>query len=67
MVVMTKKPSKKKSSRKGVPLNIWLPEDLRAAIDEQVQESRRPLTTEVIIALEEYLSKHGKWPRTAIQ
>jgi hypothetical protein len=26
------------------------------------KKNRRPLTTEVTIALEEYLAKHGLWP-----
>jgi hypothetical protein len=48
--------------RSGKPLNLWIPVALRDALDAQLARSRRPLTTEVIIALEQYLTTQGLWP-----
>lgn len=52
----------KKPNRKGVPLHIWLDAQLRAAIDALAETNRRPLTTEVSIALENHLKAAGLWP-----
>ena len=56
---------KKPSIRTGVPLYVYLPADLRAAIDEAATRGRRSLTSEVAIALEYYLSSIGLWPPSA--
>jgi predicted transcriptional regulator len=58
------KPEEKraKPNRQGKPLNVWLDDDLRNALDEMVKRSRRSITAEVSIALEEYLAKQGLWP-----
>lgn len=52
----------KKPNRKGKPLNVWVPPAMRDAIDLLAERNRRLVTTEVIIALEEYLTKAGLWP-----
>ena len=51
-----------KPSRKGKPLNVWIPDDLREALDLLLKKTRRMLTTEVIIALENRLAAEGLWP-----
>ncbi len=48
--------------RKGKPLNVWLADDLRDALERLRKKHRRPLREEVSIALEEYASKHGEFP-----
>jgi hypothetical protein len=72
MPVMTERSSKPKKGgstrrkppqRTGKPLNVWLQEELRDALDELLGQTRRSLTAEVSIALEEHLKKHGLWPR----
>jgi hypothetical protein len=67
MPVMTtpRKPRKdggRKPRRAGVPLNVWLPRELRKALDALLVRTRRPLTTEVVIALEKHLEEAGLWP-----
>lgn len=61
MLVMPPK-KKPKRIRKGAPLNIYLPQKLRDALDDSAEGNRRPVTSETIIALEEYLTRQGKWP-----
>lgn len=55
MSVMTKKTP-------TIPVYLRLPKDVKKAIEELAREHRRPFTTEVTIAIEEYLEKHDKWP-----
>ena len=50
------------TKRAGKPLHVWIPEALRDAIDKAAEVNRRHLTSEVEIALEEYLTKQGLWP-----
>jgi hypothetical protein len=57
-----RKPSKKNAPRSGKPLNVWIGAPLRDALDAMIAKSRRSLTSEVSIALEEYLAKQGFWP-----
>lgn len=38
--------------------------ELGAAFDELVRRTRRTVTAELTIALEEYLSRNGLWPPT---
>ena len=52
----------KPSPRSGKPLHIWIDEDLRAAVDRLLEQTRRSLTAEVSIALEKHLKEHGLWP-----
>lgn len=52
----------RKPNRKGKPLSIWLDPVLRDAIDQLAEKNRRPLTTEVAIALEKHLRESGLWP-----
>lgn len=54
----TKDPPK----RAGKPLHVWIPKNLRDAIDAAADKNRRHITSEVEIALEEYLAKQGLWP-----
>ena len=44
------------------PMTIRLAPELIDAIAQQVAESRRNVSVECEIAIEEYLSKLGKWP-----
>lgn len=50
-----------KATRSGEPLHVWIPSKLRKAIKDASKKNRRPLTTEVIIALEHYLASIGLW------
>lgn len=52
----------KTAARSGRPLHVWIPEELRGAIDAAAAQNRRPLRTEVEIALERYLAEIGLWP-----
>lgn len=52
----------KQQRRKGRPLNVWIDEPLRDAIDKACELNRRNITEEVAIALEEYLAKMRLWP-----
>ena len=54
--------AKKPQARTGKPLHVWIPDELRDAIDDLATENRRPLTEEVKIALEKHLTEAGKWP-----
>lgn len=45
-----------------VPITFRVPPALRAALANMAVSTRRLPSTEVEIALEEYLSKHGFWP-----
>lgn len=63
--VMAKQPKKgrpKGSGKDVVALQVRLPVDLSAALDAQVAGTRRPKNTEIVIALEEYLKRAGRWP-----
>ena len=52
------------AKRKQPTVNVYmrLPKALKKAIEDLANEHRRTMTTEVVIALEEYLAKHGHWP-----
>lgn len=55
-------PERKRPNRSGVPLHIYIPPDLRAVIEALADDGRRSITNEVIIALEEYAARQGRWP-----
>lgn len=55
-------PRRKPPQRTGKPLHVWLDPPLRDALDTLLTQTRRSLTTEVSIALEEHLKKAGLWP-----
>jgi len=48
------------SSRKGIPLNAWIPEELMESLNKRCAETRRSKTAEVIIALEKHLKPEAK-------
>ncbi len=53
--------------RSGKPLNFWVDEKLRAALDAYL-ESARPtptLTSALSVAVEEFLAARGFWPQPA--
>jgi predicted DNA-binding protein len=58
-----KKNGKKKPARSGKPLHVWIPAELRDALDALSEKTRRHLTSEVVIALENHLAANGLWPR----
>jgi hypothetical protein len=63
---MARQPKRpKKPNRSGVPLHVYIPPELRAVIDAMAGSNRRPLTTEVIIALENHARAAGLWPPPA--
>lgn len=51
-----------KAGQRPPVLGLRLSGELVDLVRELARRHRRPLTTEVTIALEEYLSKHGLWP-----
>lgn len=60
----TKAVTTQKPQRTGVSFNVYLPVELRKALDDYV-DSTRPRTTAkatVETALEDFLSKVGFWP-----
>ena len=67
MLVMAKK-KKEGSGRTGSPLGISIDPDIRAAVDDFVQDyndkhdHRATLTSTVEAALKKYLSAEGFWP-----
>lgn len=70
MLVMAKKKpepeeSVRRPNRTGTPLHIYIPPELRAAIDQCAENNRRKLTQEVVIALENHLKGQGLWPPKA--
>lgn len=70
MAVMANKKNNPKARRRGAPLNIWIPEDLKDLLNDYVERSRPPLTAKAIVqtALEDYFQKLGLWsPETGCQ
>lgn len=53
---------KKRPNRSSVPLHVGIPPELRAALDSVCKKTRRPLTTEVVMALEKHCESEGCWP-----
>jgi hypothetical protein len=53
---------RKPPQRSGKPLNVWLEADVRDALDALLVQTRRSLTSEVSIALENHLKAAGLWP-----
>lgn len=54
----------KKPRRSGVSLSVWIPKELRQALDDYIA-SQRPspdITGAVIAALEDFLQPKGFWP-----
>ena len=70
MLAMTdrsRKPRKPSGARKppkrtGVPLHIYIDPALRDALNKLCDKTRRLLTTEVVIALENHLQAAELWP-----
>ena len=60
MLAMGRPKKVERSPRRGV--SYRLPEDLISALESVAEENRRPITTEVEIAIEKYLASHGLWP-----
>lgn len=48
--------------RTGKPLNVWISEELREALDRFVEQERRTITTVVEMILEKHLTEQGLWP-----
>lgn len=63
MPAMAKERSRKKTAdRHESPFMIRLPEVFRRQLAKLKEKMRRPMTTEIQVALEEYLAKHNLWP-----
>jgi hypothetical protein len=67
MAKQRKTTERKTLQRRGKPLNVWVPLELRDALDASAARNRRPLTTETVIALENYLTAQGLWPPRAAE
>jgi predicted DNA-binding protein len=48
---------KRKDRHRNIPINLRIPEELDAKLRERAKQTRRTLTTELIIALEKYLEQ----------
>jgi hypothetical protein len=71
--VMAKKPKNtakagddsegKKPNRTGKPINVWLPDELHAAVEQFRSDQRvRPAMTDVVeLAIQEFLIREGYW------
>jgi hypothetical protein len=64
MPTMTK-PKKKTEDRHGSGFMTRLPEVYRTQLRKLRARTRRPMTAEIQIALEEHLAKEGLWPPEA--
>lgn len=51
-----------KKKPKTDPTYMRLPSDLKKVIEGLSEKHRRPFSSEVAIALEEYAERHGAWP-----
>ncbi len=51
----------KKPNRSGVPLHVYIPPALDAALEACAAANRRKVTAEVVIALEKHLREGGFW------
>jgi len=49
----------RRPNRKAVSTHIGFPPALRLAIESLAERNRRPLTTEILIAVEEHLRRSG--------
>lgn len=58
-------PKQPPPNRTGKSLHVYIDPALRDAMELLVRQSRRSLTTEVEIALENHLSAAGLWPPPA--
>ena len=52
----------RRPNRKRVPLTVWVPAALRAAVETLAARTRRTLSSETILALERHLTEAGLWP-----
>lgn len=57
-------PPKKKPQRTGKAINVWVPDQLHAALESFLDAQRiRPKITDVVeVALQEFLAREGHWP-----
>lgn len=57
-------PPRKKPKRTGVPMSLWLPEDVVAGLEQFLDAQRiKPSKTEVVIvALQEFLQREKCYP-----
>ncbi len=55
-------PDKKRPNRTGRTLGLVINPDLRVALELAIKRTRRTLTAEVEVALEEHLKTMGLWP-----
>lgn len=65
MLAMTQEPKRGRGrppGRQGVSLHVRISAEMKAALDALSDRNRRPLTTEVEIALEAHLKEAGLWP-----
>jgi hypothetical protein len=66
MLGMAKEPPKKpKPSRSGVPLHVWIDEEIAGALQDYLDETDPSIfkTSAVEAALRDFLRKQGHWPR----
>jgi len=61
MLVMDKKPKQPKDRHKWKPIQLRLPPIYKAQLEKLAKKTRRTVTEEAKIALEEYLAKFGLW------
>lgn len=59
------RPKKTDGKRIGKPINVWVSDSHRAAIDALMKRSRRTLTAEIEVLIEEAAKQAGLWPPIA--
>jgi hypothetical protein len=59
VAAMDKKPKKKKQFRSGTALGLYIPPEMKEALDRLAERNERSLTAEVIRALRRHLEVEG--------
>lgn len=52
----------KKPRRTGVPLQVYVPHRYKELLERMAARGRRPVTSELLLALEMYFKAAGEWP-----
>ena len=64
---MAKKSEVEDTDRHGSAFMVRLPEVYRQQLKKLRETTRRPMTTEIQIALEKHLAESGLWPPTLFE
>ena len=53
--------------RLGIPVQVYVSAEMRAAISLLLLRTRRKLSTEIVIAIEKHLRDEGFWPLPPVE